>query len=113
MRILIMKFGGSSLAEPEKIKVMAERAVKARKRGFAVVMAVSAPADLTDDLITLSGLITAKPEPREYDALLSTGEAVSAALMAMAINERGGKAVSLSGAQAGIKTDSRPPDIAR
>jgi len=101
-----MKFGGSSLAEPEKIKVMAERAVKARKRGFAVVMAVSAPADITDDLITLAGLITAKPEPREYAALLSTGEAVSAALMAMAINEKGVKAVSLSGAQAGIKTGS-------
>ncbi|MBI4803166.1 MAG: aspartate kinase [Elusimicrobia bacterium] len=106
MKIIVMKFGGTSLAEPEKIKVMAERAVKTRNRGFAVVMAVSAPADLTDDLITLAGLITSKPQPREYDALLSTGEALSAALMAMAINERGTAAVSLSGAQAGIKTDS-------
>jgi aspartate kinase len=74
MKIIVMKFGGSSLAEPEKIKVMAERAVKARAGGYSVVMAVSAPADLTDDLITLSKLITPVPQAREYDALLSTGE---------------------------------------
>ncbi|OGS59010.1 MAG: hypothetical protein A3J79_06275 [Elusimicrobia bacterium RIFOXYB2_FULL_62_6] len=106
MKILIMKFGGSSLADPEKIKVMAERAVKARRRGFSVVMAVSAPADLTDDLINLSRLLAAKPRPREYDALLSAGEAVSAALMAMAVRARGADAVSLSAFQAGIRTDS-------
>jgi len=105
-----MKFGGSSLAEPEKIKVMAERAVKARAGGAAVVMAVSAPADITDDLITLSKLITSKPEPREYDALLSAGETVSASLMAMAIRARGVGAVSLSGGQAGIRTGSRHGD---
>lgn len=106
MRILVMKFGGSSLADPEKIKVMADRAAKARRRGFAVVMAVSAPADLTDDLINLSRLLNPKPQPREYDALLSTGEAVSAALVAMAVRGRGAEAVSLSAAQAGIRTDS-------
>jgi aspartate kinase len=104
MRIIVMKFGGSSLAEPEKIKVMAERAVKARAGGFAVVMTVSAPADITDDLVTLSKLITTKPEPREYDALLATGENISAALTAMAILASGVKAVSLSGGQACIRT---------
>jgi len=110
MKIIVMKFGGSSLAEPEKIKVMAERAVKARAGGFSVVMTVSAPADITDDLITLSKLITTTPEPREYDALLSTGEDISASLMAMAIFARGVKAVSLSGAQAGIRTGPRHGD---
>lgn len=106
MKILVMKFGGSSLADPEKIKVMADRAAKARRNGFSVVMAVSAPADLTDDLITLSRRISARPQPREYDALLSTGEAVSAALMAMAVRAKGLDAVSLTAAQAGIRTDS-------
>jgi len=105
-----MKFGGSSLAEPEKIKVMAERAVKTRADGYAVVMTVSAPADITDDLIALSKLITLEPEPREYDALLSTGENLSASLMAMAIRGRDVKAVSLSGAQAGIRTTLRHGD---
>jgi len=104
MKTIVMKFGGSSLAEPEKIKVMAERAVKARAGGYAVVMTVSAPADITDDLVTLSQLITPEPEPREYDALLSTGESISAALTAMALLARGVKAVSLSGVQAGIRT---------
>ena len=105
-----MKFGGSSLAEPEKIKIMAERAAAARRRGRAVVMVVSAPADVTDDLLTLSKLITGKPAPREQDALLAAGEQISAALMAMAISETGAQAVSLSGAQAGITTDSRHTD---
>ncbi len=105
-----MKFGGSSLAEPEKIKVMAERAAAARRRGFAVVMVVSAPADVTDDLLALSKLLTAKPDPREQDALLAAGEQLSAALLAMAITETGAAAVSLTGAQAGIKTDSRHTD---
>jgi len=102
-----MKFGGSSLAQPEKIKVMAERAVRAHARGFSVVMTVSAPADVTDDLIALSKTLAAEPAPREYDALLSSGESISAALTAMAINEFGVKAVSLSGAQAGIRTNSK------
>ncbi len=110
MKIVVMKFGGSSLAEPEKIKIMAERAASARRRGFAVVMTVSAPADVTDDLLALSRRITAKPDPREQDALMASGEQFSAALMAMAITETGVKAVSLTGAQAGIKTDSRHTD---
>ena len=110
MRIIVMKFGGSSLAEPEKIRVMAERALKARAGGFAVVMTVSAPADLTDDLVALSKLLTQAPEPREQDALLATGENISAALMAMAIQARGAKAGSLSGVQAGIRTGPRHGD---
>jgi len=105
-----MKFGGSSLAEPEKIKVMAERAASARRRGLGVVMVVSAPADVTDDLLALSKLITARPDPREQDALLSAGEQFSAALTAMAITEKGIKAISLTGTQAGIRTDARYTD---
>ncbi len=110
MRIIVMKFGGSSLAGPEKIKVMAERAASARLRGLGVVMVVSAPADTTDDLLALSRLLTAKPDSREQDALLAAGEQISAALMAMAITGTGVKAVSLTGAQAGIRTDSRHTD---
>lgn len=110
MKIIVMKFGGSSLAEPEKIKVMAERAAKARAGGFAVVMTVSAPADITDDLAALSKLLTPEPEPREYDALLSTGENISASLTALALLSRGVKAVSLSGIQAGIRTSPRHGD---
>ncbi|MEI7482443.1 MAG: aspartate kinase [Elusimicrobiota bacterium] len=110
MKIVVMKFGGSSLAEPEKIKIMAERAASARRRGFAVVMTVSAPADITDDLLALSKLLTTKPNPRELDALLAAGEQISAALMAMALARAGVKAVSLTGAQAGIQTDARHTD---
>jgi aspartate kinase len=107
MKIIVMKFGGSSLADPEKIKVTAERAIKTRAAGFAVALTVSAPADLTDDLIVLSDSLTAKSAGREHDALLSAGETISAALTAMAINACGVAAVSLSAAQAGIRTDSR------
>ncbi|MFA6434283.1 MAG: aspartate kinase [Elusimicrobiales bacterium] len=110
MKIIVMKFGGSSLAEPEKIKIMAERTASARRRGFAVAMVVSAPADLTDDLLTLSKLLTDNPGRREQDALLAAGEQISAALTAMALAGQGAQAVSLSGAQAGIRTDARHTD---
>jgi aspartate kinase len=110
MKVIIMKFGGSSLAEPEKIRVVAERAVKAGRKGFSVVIVVSAPADITDDLIGLSRHITPKPAPREFDALISSGETISSALMAMAVTAAGAKAVSLSGSQARIRTDSRYGD---
>jgi len=110
MKIIVMKFGGSSLAEPEKIKIMAERAHAVRRGGFGVIMVVSAPADVTDDLLALSKLVTGKPAPRELDALLAAGEQISAALMAMAISGTGAQAISLSGTQAGIMTDSRHTD---
>ncbi|MCK9365462.1 MAG: aspartate kinase [Syntrophales bacterium] len=110
MKTIIMKFGGSSLAEPEKIKLMAERAAFSRRRGLAVVMVVSAPANVTDDLLALSELLTSRPDPRELDALLAAGEQFCAALTAMAIAEKGVRAVSLTGVQAGIMTDSRHTD---
>ena len=106
MKTIIIKFGGSSLADPEKIRRAAAMALASRRRGFAPVVVVSAPADSTDDLLKLAAL-TGGPaaQPREKDALMAAGEQFSAALMAMAINAEGGRAVSLTGAQAGIRTD--------
>lgn len=106
MKTIVMKFGGSSLGEPEKIRIMADRAITAAKKGFAVAMVVSAPADITDDLLTLAKLLSPKLPPREHDALLAAGEQISAAIIAMTIIAKGKKAISLTGAQAGIKTDA-------
>jgi len=100
--ILVMKFGGTSVADPEKIQRAADRAVAARRRGRAVVIVVSAPGDMTDELLTLARRVAAEPDDRELDQLLATGEQVSIALFAMACRARGVPAVSLTGAQAGI-----------
>lgn len=100
-----MKFGGTSLAEPEKIKVAADKIISAKKKGFKVIAVVSAPSGITDDLIRLSRSMSLKPQKRELDALISTGERISSSLMAMAISAKGHKAVSLDASQAGIKTD--------
>lgn len=106
MSIIVQKFGGSSVANPQKILAAARKAIRAQKEGHRVVMVVSAMGDTTDDLIDLANKITDRPPAREMDMLLSTGEQVSVACMAMAINELGSKAVSLTGAQIGIKTDA-------
>ncbi|HAF94946.1 MAG: hypothetical protein A2X34_01345 [Elusimicrobia bacterium GWC2_51_8] len=106
MKIKIMKFGGTSLSDPEKIRLAAGRAAAEKKKGFSVVLVLSAPGRMTDELFELAQRITPKPTPRELDALLSTGESLSAALAAMALEAAGHSAVSLSGAQAGILTDS-------
>lgn len=106
MKIKIMKFGGTSLSDPEKIRLAAGRAAAEKKKGFSVVLVLSAPARITDELFELASRIAPKPKPRELDALLSTGESLSAALAAMALKAAGHSAVSLSGAQAGILTDS-------
>jgi aspartate kinase len=106
MSIIVQKFGGSSVANPQKILAAARKAIRAQKQGHQVVMVVSAMGDATDDLIDLANQITDRPPAREMDMLLSTGEQVSVACMAMAINELGSKAVSLTGAQIGIKTDA-------
>lgn len=102
MRITVMKFGGTSVADPEKIQRAAERAAAERRRGYAVVVVVSAPGEMTDELIALAGRITPKPDERELDQLVSTGEQVGIALFAMACKARGVPAVSLTGPQAGI-----------
>jgi aspartate kinase len=106
MSLIVQKFGGSSVANSEKIMAAARKAVRAQQQGHQVVMVVSAMGKNTDGLIALAKEITDQPPAREMDMLLSTGEQVSVALMAMAIHALGGEAVSLTGAQIGIKTDS-------
>ena len=106
MPLIVQKFGGTSVANSEKILAAARKAVRAHQQGNQVVMVVSAMGKNTDTLIKLSKEINEKPPAREMDMLLSTGEQVSVALMAMAIDSMGFKAVSLTGGQIGIKTDS-------
>ncbi|MHB1336431.1 MAG: amino acid kinase family protein, partial [Candidatus Humimicrobiaceae bacterium] len=103
--IVVMKFGGTSIGSVEKIKKVAERAVKMKNEGSNVVITVSAMGDTTDDLIELAAGISSNPPRREMDMLLSTGEQVSSSLLAIAINEKNSSAVSLTGWQAGIFTD--------
>jgi len=100
-----MKFGGSSVADTEKIKDVAARLVEARERGVRVVATVSAMGDTTDGLLALAHDVSPDPHPRELDMLLSTGERISCALVAMAVHDLGYEAVSFTGSQAGIITD--------
>ncbi|NNN05355.1 MAG: aspartate kinase [Elusimicrobia bacterium] len=102
MKIAVMKFGGTSVADPEKIARAAERAIAARRRGEAVVVVVSAPGEMTDELIALAERVTPTPDERELDQLIATGEQVGIALFALACKARGADAVSLTGPQAGI-----------
>ncbi len=106
MPLVVQKFGGTSVADSEKILSAARKAIRAHQQGNRVVMVVSAMGKNTDQLVALAGEINERPQAREMDMLLSTGEQVSVALMAMAIDALGGKAVSLTGTQIGIKTDS-------
>src|SRR5436190_19295588 len=106
MSLIVQKFGGTSVANAEKIRVAARRAIRAQQNGNQVVMVVSAMGHQTDHLVDLAKQITEDPPGREIDMLLSTGEQVSVALMAMAIHSLGAKAVSLTGGQIGIRTDS-------
>lgn len=105
MALVVQKYGGTSVGDPERIRNVARRIADTRREGNQVVAVVSAMGDTTDDLITLSEQITGKPHPREYDLLLSTGEMVSASLVAMALQSLGEKAVALTGPQVGILTD--------
>lgn len=106
MALIVQKYGGSSVADAEKIRNVASRVAKTHDGGNQVVITLSAMGDTTDDLIELAGQISDRPDPREMDVLLSTGELVSCTLMAMALRNMGYKAISLSGAQAGIRTDT-------
>jgi aspartate kinase len=106
MSIIVQKFGGTSVADTQKILAAARKAIRAQQQGNQVVMVVSAMGQNTDILVDLAHQITDRPSAREMDMLLSTGEQVSVALMAMAIQSLGAKAVSLTGAQIGIRTDS-------
>jgi len=106
MALLVQKYGGSSVADAEKIKNVARRIARTKDEGNQVVVVVSAMGDTTDELINLARQITERPKERELDLLLSTGELVSSTLLAMAVETLGYKAVSLTGIQAGIHTDS-------
>ncbi len=103
---LVMKFGGTSVADPEKIKDVARRLVSARAAGNRVVAVLSAMGDSTDELVRLAYEVSPRPKPRELDMLISVGERISCALAAMAIHDLGAEAISLTGSQAGIVTDT-------
>src|SRR2546421_7081707 len=101
-----MKFGGTSVADAERIKRAARRIVAQREAGRRVVAVLSARGQTTDELIQMAEEVSPRPDPREMDMLLSTGERISCALCAMAINDLGHRAISLTGSQAGIVTDT-------
>ena len=107
MALIVQKYGGTSVGDADKIKNVARRIAARREKGDDLVVVVSAMGHTTDDLIALAHQINPHPEDRELDVLLSTGETVSSTLMAMALHEMGLPAISLSGAQAGIGTESR------
>ncbi len=104
--LVVMKFGGTSVGDTDKLKQVARRLVAARESGSKVVGVLSAMGKTTDDLIRLAHEVSTQPHPREYDLLVSTGERISNALCAMAIHDLGHEAVSLTGSQAGIVTDA-------
>ena len=106
MALIVQKYGGSSVADAEKIKNVARRIAATSDDGNQVVVVVSAMGDTTDELIKLAYQISEHPDSRELDALVSTGEVVSSTLLAMALEAKGYEAISLSGAQAGIQTDA-------
>ena len=106
MSIIVQKFGGTSVADSQKILAAARTAIRAQNEGHQVVMVVSAMGKNTDVLVSLAAEISDSPPAREMDMLLTTGEQVSVALMAMAIDSLGYRGVSLTGAQIGIRTDS-------
>jgi aspartate kinase len=103
--VVVMKFGGTSVADAERIKRAARRIVEKRELGHRVVAVLSARGKTTDELIAMAEEVSEVPDPREMDMLLSTGERISCALCAMAINDLGHRAISLTGSQAGIVTD--------
>lgn len=107
MGLIVQKYGGTSVADAERIKRVAERIVASRGKGDDVVAVVSAMGDTTDLLTSLAREVCDEPNQREMDLLLSTGELVSSSLLAMALRQLGQDAVSLSGFQAGIKTERR------
>ncbi len=107
MELVVQKYGGSSVASADHINNVARRICQTRENGTQVVVVVSAMGDTTEELISLANKVAGNPDPRELDLLLSTGELVSSTLLAMAVRSLGHEAISLSGFQAGIRTDSR------
>ena len=106
MPIVVQKYGGTSVGDPERIRGVADRIVRAREQGHDVVAVVSAMGHTTDELLDMAADITPAPEPRELDMLLTAGERIAMSLLAIAVNARGCKAASYTGSQAGIITDT-------
>src|ERR687883_230754 len=106
MTLVVQKYGGTSVAGPEEIKRVARRVVETADQGNRVCVVVSAMGDTTDRLIDLAREVSRDPHPREQDMLLTAGERISIALVSMAINDLGRDAVSFTGSQAGIVTDT-------
>ena len=106
MALLVQKFGGTSLGSIERIKAVAQRIKSSKEKGDDLVVVVSAMGHQTDELTQLASEITVDPPQREMDMLLSTGEQISISLLTMALNELGSPAISLTGTQAGIITES-------
>jgi aspartate kinase len=104
--LVVQKYGGSSVADAERIKRVAERIINTRRQGHDVVVVVSAMGDTTDDLIAMAEQIVPVPSGREFDMLLTAGERISMALLAMAVNSLGYQAESFTGSQAGVLTTS-------
>src|SRR4029077_6826963 len=104
--VVVQKFGGSSLKDADSVMEAARKAIRAKHGGNQVIVVVSAQGSTTDDLIAKAAQITARPSAREMGMLLATGEQISIALTALAIQELGEKAVSFTGQQVGIVTDS-------
>lgn len=105
MSLIVQKYGGSSLSSPERIKEVARRIARTRKKGNKVVVVVSAMGDTTDELLKLASQVSLNPPKRELDLLLSSGEIISSALLSMALHSLGEKAVALNGSQGGIITN--------
>ncbi len=105
MRLIVQKYGGTSVGSPERIRNVGQRLIETQRSGCRVVGVISAMAGVTDNLIKLARELSPQPTERELDILLATGERAATALTAMAINALGGRAISLTGAEAGILTD--------
>ena len=110
MAVVVQKYGGSSVADAQKLRKVAERVIRTRSLGHQVVVVVSAMGNTTDELLAMAKQISVNPERRELDMLLSAGERISMALLSMAIRELGGDAISLTGSQSGIITNDRHVD---
>jgi aspartate kinase len=110
MAVIVQKYGGSSVADVQKLKAVAARVMRTREEGHDVVVVVSAMGDTTDDLLSMAKQVSPNPDRRELDMLLSAGERISMALLSMAIRELGGDAISFTGSQSGIITNDRHVD---
>jgi len=110
MAVVVQKYGGTSVADAQKLRKVAERVIRTRDQGHQVVVVVSAMGNTTDELLAMAKHISVNPERRELDMLLSAGERISMALLSMAIRELGGDAISLTGSQSGIITTDRHVD---